>query len=125
MEIKNNDMTSFGGRLNFILKTNNLNNTQFAKMIKVDNSHIGKVIKNKANLSSATIQLICNQYKINEKWLMTGEGEIYTNEIKDNSIINKLIIDFNSLSPELQNTALEIFSSLCNFQRKININTFL
>lgn len=120
MEIKNNNMESFGDRLNFILETNNLNKTQFAEVIGIDNSYIGKVIKNQGNLSLSTIKFICYLYKINEEWLTTGNGEIYTNEIKDNSIVNKIITDFNALSPELQKTALEIFSSLCKFQKKIN-----
>lgn len=42
IEIKNNSMESFGDRLNFILKTNNLNKTQFAEVIGIDNSYIGQ-----------------------------------------------------------------------------------
>lgn len=54
------------------------NQEEFAKRIGVSRNFISLVETGKRNLSDRTIADICREFNVNEIWLRTGEGEMFT-----------------------------------------------
>ena len=38
------------------------------------------------NITDRTIQLICNEFNVNEHWLRTGEGDMFVQKTRDEKI---------------------------------------
>lgn len=55
-----------------------VNQEEFAKRIGVSRNFISLVETGKRNLSDRTISDICREFNVNETWLRTGEGEMFT-----------------------------------------------
>lgn len=55
-----------------------LNQTEFGAPLGLSQSAIGGYEGNIRNVSDQSILAICREYGINEKWLRTGEGEVFT-----------------------------------------------
>lgn len=120
MEIKDNEMPTVGSRIDFIIKSNNLKKTDFARMIRVSKTHVSDVITDKENLSPSTIRLISQTFNINEDWLINGEGDIYIEEPKYNDRVNRIIKEFDNLNPDFQDIAIIFFSYLGKIQDRLN-----
>lgn len=55
-----------------------INQEEFAKRIGVSRNFISLVETGKRNLSDRTVSDICREFNVNEIWLRTGEGEMFT-----------------------------------------------
>lgn len=55
-----------------------VNQEEFAKRIGVSRNFISLVETGKRNLSDRTISDICREFNVNETWIRTGEGEMFT-----------------------------------------------
>ena len=65
-------------RLKMLRKTLKLSQNQFSQKINFGQSSYANIENGTRNLTDRTIQLICNEFGVNEKWLRTGEGEMFT-----------------------------------------------
>jgi hypothetical protein len=63
------------------------------------------------------IKHICEQYHINETWLRTGEGQMFTSPLP-NKKTDEAIRIFQSLRPEFQEFALQQIKLLAELQEK-------
>lgn len=79
----------------------NMSQVEFASRLGITNSHVSKIEKGKTIPSDALIKLICKEFKINERWLKYGKGEIDNDtaeEIFNNNMyestdtVNKMLI---------------------------------
>ena len=61
----------------------NMNQEDFAKKIGVSRNFISLVETTKRNLSDRTIVDICREFNVNEKWLRTGEGEMFNQSLEN------------------------------------------
>lgn len=57
-----------------IRKEFGLNQEEFAKKLGLSRNFINQVENGKKNFSDRTIADICREFKINEDWIRTGEG---------------------------------------------------
>lgn len=67
-------MDSFAERLLYIRKHNNLSQGEMAKRLKLTASYVSHMETGKRHPSDMLLSAICNEFKINESWLRTGEG---------------------------------------------------
>ncbi len=64
-------------RITMIRKKANLNQSEFAERLNLSRNFISLVENGNRELSDRTIKDLCFEFKVNEKWLRTGEGEPY------------------------------------------------
>lgn len=75
-------------RLKKLRKTLDMTQQEFADKLKVPRNTIGGYEVGKSNPSDAAVNNICNTFNVNERWLRTGEGEMFINLTKDEEIAN-------------------------------------
>lgn len=68
-------MQTIGDRISLIIKKHGMNQSDFAKALKITPSSVSTMISGKSNPSSQTIQQICDKFGYNPEWLTTGEGD--------------------------------------------------
>lgn len=74
---------------------NRLDMTQqeFSKKLNMSRSNLCSIEAGRVNLTSRTINDICEKFHINEHWLKTGEGEMF-NIIDENELFNKTLAEW-------------------------------
>ena len=65
-------------RIKAVRKAVHKSQTDFGKSVSVSLSAVQKWESGENEISDAVIALICRTYNINEVWLRTGEGEMFT-----------------------------------------------
>lgn len=73
-------------RLKKLRKTLDLTQQEFADKLKVPRNTIGGYEVGKSNPSDAAVNNICNIFNVNEKWLRTGNGEMFIELTRDEQI---------------------------------------
>lgn len=68
-------MQTIGDRISLIIKKQGMNQSDFAKALKITPSSVSTMISGKSNPSAQTIQQICDKFGYNPEWLTTGEGD--------------------------------------------------
>ena len=64
-------------RLKKLRKELDMTQQEFADKLGTARNNIAGYETGKRNPSNAVISLICREFNINEKWLRTGEGEMF------------------------------------------------
>ena len=65
---------------------------EFGKDIGLTRNYISLIENGQRNLSDQSIKVLCSLYNVNEKWLRTGNGEMFVPETKDEQI-SKMLAD--------------------------------
>ncbi|WP_432616846.1 helix-turn-helix domain-containing protein [Butyricicoccus sp.] len=73
-------------RVKMIRKSLKLNQTDFARKIGIKQSALSSIESKQSSVTDRNIKAICDEYRINEHWLRTGEGEMLCNT-SDESIV--------------------------------------
>lgn len=68
---------SLDNRVKLIRKKLNISQTDFGKKLGITGAGISKIENGKRNLTEQMLRMICTEFNINEKWLRSGEGEIF------------------------------------------------
>ena len=84
-------------RIKDIRKVLRLTQTAFAERIAVRQQTIAMIESGKSNPSDQLINSICREFRVNETWLRTGEGEMFIPS--PTSIVGKLADEYK-LCPE-------------------------
>lgn len=64
-------------RIKIVLVDSKYTQVKFAKEIGISRTGLQKLITGENNPSEQTIRAICSVFKINRRWLETGEGEMH------------------------------------------------
>ena len=111
----------------------NMSRDAFAQEIGLKRTAIYLIETGQRNPSERTINDICNKFKINKEWLLTGEGEMYTFSqedaelaealaeitLSDNEILKKLATKIIQLEePFIQHIEAIVDGLLQNNQKK-------
>lgn len=80
-------------RIKILRKELKISQEEFGKKLNLKKSAISKYEKGTNKVNERTIINICREFKVNEKWLRFGEGEIFQ-EVPE-STIKKLIKEYN------------------------------
>ena len=74
-------------RLKKLRKSLDLTQQAFANRIGIARGNIGAYEVGKNAPSDAVISLICREFNVNEKWLRTGEGDMFFKLDKENELM--------------------------------------
>lgn len=75
-------------RIKEIRKTLKLNQSEFAEKIGLSQSSLGMIEVGKRNFSEKHIKLICTTFNVSEKWLKTGEGNMFSSTPYERQLLN-------------------------------------
>ena len=73
-------------RIKLIRESLNMTQQEFATLIGSTRTNIAGYEANTRSPSTTVVSAICQKCKINEEWLRTGEGEMYINLTREQSI---------------------------------------
>ena len=91
-----------------------LTQNEFSSIITISSGQLACIETEKRVVNDRTIKLICDSFKVNNEWLRTGKGEIYT-EDKDNRQ-TKLLALFDALKLKYQEFILDSINSFIRMQ---------
>ena len=69
-------MFSINARFRIVFDRSGLSQEKFAKKIKRSRGEIANIIYDKVVIRDEIITAVCEQFRIREEWLRTGEGEM-------------------------------------------------
>lgn len=70
-------INEIGVRVGEVIRALGMKKVRFAEQIGVDQSYMTKLSKGAGQPSDLLITSICREFNVNEKWLRTGEGEMF------------------------------------------------
>ena len=112
-------------RVKLLRKTLKLSGEKFGEKLGVQRNAISQIETGKNNLSEQMLLAICREYNVNEKWLRTGEGEMFI-ETKESFLENiskqyslddldiKIIESYLNLSPDGREFIKNYIKSICD-----------
>jgi len=92
----------------------NMYQTDFSKAIRVSNSYTGDIENGHKVANDRIIRLICLTFGASEKWLKTGEGEMFEASTAEKR--ERILGLFNELNPQFQDFALSVVDRLLLLQ---------
>ena len=98
-------------RIKLIRKKLELTQQEFADKLGIARNNIAGYETCKRSPSDAVISLICTKFNINEEWLRTGEGEMFVQRTRNQTItdfLGDLIIDDNTFKKGLVEALAEL-----------------
>lgn len=78
-------MSEINTRIAAVIQASGLTKTAFAERVKVSQQHISRLAKD-GTPSDRTIADICREFNVNEQWLRTGEGEMFSTLSREEEI---------------------------------------
>lgn len=63
-------------RISEVIKCRKITKTEFSKRLNISQAFVSQMCSGVARPSDRTIADICREFRINEKWLRTGEGDM-------------------------------------------------
>lgn len=92
---------SMSERFSEIVKQSGMTKTAFAASVNISQSYLSELCSGKAkNPSDRTIADICRVFKINEVWLRTGEGKMYSDTPEKDAIYTVLASAMGPMNSE-------------------------
>jgi transcriptional regulator with XRE-family HTH domain len=110
-------VSSIGDRLRAVRKAVNLSQREFCKRVFTSQSFYGQIESGAKNGNERIYELICNKYKVNKDWLMTGKGEMFS-ETPPDVELEQLIEIIKELDPLFRNYIIQQIKNLANLHRK-------
>lgn len=83
---------------------------KFAKRIAVVASYISEVESGVREINERGIRLICAEFNVNEKWLRTGQGVMFNEDLS--AIESEVLGIFKSLEKPFQDVAFKMLIAL-------------
>lgn len=78
-------MSEINTRIAAVIQASGLTKTAFAERVKVSQQHISRLAKD-GTPSDRTILDICREFNVSERWLRTGEGEMFVRLSREEEI---------------------------------------
>jgi transcriptional regulator with XRE-family HTH domain len=104
-----------GKRLIELRTALDLTQEEFAQKIRVSASYITSLERSHRELNPRLIKLISDTFGVNERWLQSGKGKMFTNP-KDVSL-DEVISLYKQLHPKLQKLVIEQLKVLLEMNR--------
>ena len=110
-------MTDMHTRLKEIRKHLKLSIREFSKEIYVSHSLYGQVEYGNREPTDRLIQLITTRFNVSKKWIMTGEGDMWTSSPPDMRL-EKILEIYNMIDEILKDSLLEQSKILLKIYRE-------
>jgi transcriptional regulator with XRE-family HTH domain len=102
-------------RIIAIRKALQLNQGAFAERLGMKRTALSMVELGKNALTDKNIKLICMVFNVNEQWLRTGSGEMFS----DSPYEKEFFEIYQGLMPETQQSLLQLAKQLLETQKKL------
>lgn len=79
-------MDTISARIAAVIKASGLTKTAFAERLNVSQSFVSRLAVGASVPSERTILDICREFNVNEHWLRTGEGEMFSTLSREEEI---------------------------------------
>lgn len=79
-------MDTISARIATVIKASGLTKTAFAERLNVSQSFVSRLAVGASVPSDRTIADICREFNVNEHWLRTGEGEMFSTLSREEEI---------------------------------------
>lgn len=106
-------------RIKEIRKTFGLSLEAFGERIGISKTSVSRLEKNERNPSKQTIKLICKEFKINQNWLKSGIGEMFSN---DQDIFLDDLTELSSLGERIKELRMSVGLSQKEFGIRIGVS---
>jgi len=105
------DMT-ISKRIKHLRKTLNMSQVEFAKAIYISNGYIAELECEHRKVNDRIARLISMTFGVNEKWLKTGEGDMFFSTPGEK--LKRMVSLFNDLPPKFQDYVMLQVEQLLN-----------
>lgn len=105
-------------RIKIVREALNLSQREFGEKLGVSRDVISNIEYGRVQPKKLLLQHMCQQYKVNEHWLETGEGEMFDEGFESEDKFDEALSIFKSLRPEFQDYALDQIKKLAELQEK-------
>ncbi len=105
-------------RIRLVRESLHLSQREFGEKLGVSRDVISNIEYGRVPPKKLLLQHMCQQYRVNERWLETGEGEMLVEGSELEDKLNEALSIFKSLRPEFQDYALEQIKGLAELQEK-------
>jgi transcriptional regulator with XRE-family HTH domain len=105
------------GRLKKLRKLLGLQQTAFAGGVGLTQGHYSMIERGEVELTDRNIMLICSVYHVNEQWLRTGKGSIFSVQEARTRTGEKTVFDmYDKLLPEAREFVKKMITDLWELQ---------
>ena len=118
-------MDAFGERIENLIKQLGITKTKFAEKLSVSQPYISKIIISGYVPSDRLIEDICEKFNANEKWLRTGEGEMFIRKTISETIADFMVDMLNEEEPSYKRRLIEALAELSTDEWKLLENITL
>ena len=108
---------TISNRIRHIRKTLNMSQVEFAKAIYISNGYIAELECEHRRVNDRIIHLISLTFGVNEKWLKTGEGDMFFKAFGEK--LQRMVSLFNELPPKFQDYVMQQIEQLLNITEKV------
>lgn len=105
-------METVGSRISKVVESSGLTKTAFAQRLNVGQPLVSQICADKTNPSDRTIADICREFNVSEKWLRTGEGEMFVPLTRDQELAAFFGRTLSSESPEFVRRLVSVLAHL-------------
>jgi len=110
--------TGIGCRIAEVRKAMGLTQQKFAENLKISQTNASSLERTSRTIPDRTLKMICFTYGVNEKWLKTGNGNMFE---KDRDFkLEEVINNFKKLDELLQDYVLKQIRLALEYQEKAN-----
>lgn len=105
-------------RIKAVRKSLGLSQRAFGEKLGVSRDVINNIEYGRVEPKDLFLQHMCELYKVNERWLESGEGEMFADDSEVDKLLEEALNIFKNLRPEFQEYALEQIKKLSELQKK-------
>lgn len=111
-------MSEINTRIAAVIQASGLTKTAFAERVKVSQQHISRLAKD-GTPSERTILDICREFNVSERWLRTGEGEMFVQLSREEEITKFAMEIIRDPDSEFQRRLVSVLARLTPEQWKL------
>jgi transcriptional regulator with XRE-family HTH domain len=103
---------TISSRIRRLRKTLNMSQVEFAKAIFISNGYIAELECEHRRVNDRIIHLISLTFGVNEKWLKTGDGDMFYKTPGEK--LQRMVGLFSELPPKFQDYVMQQIEQLLN-----------
>ena len=106
-------------RIRALIKALKIKQSEFAQRIGVSRPFVSELCSGAKNPSDRTIADICREFNVNEHWLRTGEGEMFSGLSREEEIAKFAMSSIRDPNSEFQRRLVSVLARLTPEQWKL------
>ncbi|MDR3116081.1 MAG: helix-turn-helix transcriptional regulator [Treponema sp.] len=103
--MKYDSIVTVNRRIKQVREALKLSQVQFSRVISLSSGYLAGVEVEKRKANDRIIKLICSSFNVNETWLKTGDGEMFS--LNPDEECTKLVSLYKELEPKFQDYILK------------------